>query len=129
MTGSGELPKAEKVEYDLRQSLNTLEQRSRTLTALLMGLVAFSAAYVLILLNGDTQRPAAHVWPWLLGVMFYLAGDVLGYIWFRVITIHLMKLLRQWEEEQEKAIAMEDGLENAEVDDDLEVIVSSDMEE
>ncbi|MCB1187139.1 hypothetical protein KDL29_08235 [bacterium] len=119
----------EKVEYDLRQSLTTLEQRSRTLTALLMGLVAFCAAYVLILLSGDTQRPVAHVWPWLLGVMFYLAGDVLGYIWFRVVSIHVIKVLRQWEEEQEKAVAMEDRLDSPEIDDDVEVIVSSEMEE
>ncbi|MCB1217330.1 MAG: hypothetical protein R3F46_14995 [bacterium] len=117
------------MEYDIRQSLTTLEQRSRTLTALLMGLVAFCAAYALILLSGDTQRPAAHVWPWLLGVMFYLAGDVLGYIWFRVVSIHVIKVLRQWEEEQEKVVNMEDGLDAHELDDEVEVIVPNGMEE
>lgn len=117
------------MENSIRQSLEYLEQRSRTLTALLMGLVAFTAAYALLLFDGSTSRPMAHIWPWLLGVMFYLAGDVLGYIWFRVISIHMMKIFRQWEEEQEKVISMEDGLEGEDLDDDLEVIVSSDMEE
>ena len=119
----------EKQENGLVGSLNTLEKRSRTLTALLMGLVAWTAAYVLILFDGSSSRPLAHIWPWLLGVMFYLAGDVIGYIWFRVVSIHLMKIFHQWEQEQDKVVAMEDRLEHEQLDDDVEVIVSSDMEE
>ena len=72
-----------------------IERRARTLTGLILAVVAFVATYGLMLYEGQTTRPAFHFYPWLLAAVFYLAGDLLAFVWFKTMLMQMLALMRQ----------------------------------
>lgn len=78
----------------IERQLAVLERRARTLTGIILGVAAFLAAYGLMLFEGLTDRPGFHFYPWLLGVVFYLAGDLLAFVWFKTVSLSMVTLLR-----------------------------------
>jgi hypothetical protein len=85
------------VEQEVQAALNDLERRCRSLTGLTLAMVAFVATYGILLVEGQTERPVFHFFPWLTGGLFYLAGDLLAMIWFNLVVAHLRTLLKQQE--------------------------------
>ncbi len=83
------------MEQHTGQELGRIERRSRTLTGLVLGAVAFAACYGLMVYEGQIERPAFLFYPWLLGFLFYFAGDLLAMVWFRSITAQLSALLER----------------------------------
>ena len=61
-------------------------------TALILALAAFGCCYGLLLLTHRLVTPGLLFYPWLAGGLFYLAGELLGLVWFRVMTRQLMAL-------------------------------------
>jgi hypothetical protein len=99
------------VEQQTEQELGRIERRSRTLNGLVLGAVAFLATYGLMFYEGQIERPAFLFYPWLLGVLFYLAGDLLGLIWFRAIAAQLRAQLEFQRKQQEaRRLAAQAGL-------------------
>lgn len=89
------------VEQQTGQELERIERRSRTLSGLVLGAVAFLATYGLMFYEGQVERPGFLFYPWLLGVLFYIAGDLLGLIWFRAIAAQMRAQLAQQRKEEE----------------------------
>jgi hypothetical protein len=89
------------VEQQTGQELGRIERRSRTLTGLVLGAMAFLATYGLMFFEGQVERPGYLFYPWLLGVLFYLAGDLLGLIWFRAIAAQLSAQLEHQRKQEE----------------------------
>jgi hypothetical protein len=89
------------VESPSGHELARLEKRIRTVTGLVLGAVAFLSAYGLMMYEGQIDRPAFLFYPWLLGVLFYLAGDLLGMVWFRVSTAQMRAMLDQQRKQDE----------------------------
>jgi Zn-dependent protease with chaperone function len=95
------------VDSQVKLKLAVLERRCRTLTGLILAVLAFAASYGILLYEGQTERPAFHFYPWLLAVLFYLGGDLLAWVWFKIIVMQLATLLsspryaQQPEESQE----------------------------
>jgi hypothetical protein len=99
------------VESPSGQELARLEKRIRTLTGLSLGAVAFLSAYGLMMYEGQTDRPAFLFYPWLLAVLFYLAGDLLAMVWFRVNTAQMRVMLDlQRKQEEARRLAKQAGL-------------------
>jgi len=78
-----------------------LEQRARMLTGSVLAVMALLACYSLLIFEEQLTRPAFHFYPWLAAVLFYLAGDLLAYIWFKVVTVKLEYMLAKLKIEQE----------------------------
>lgn len=88
-----------------------LEKRIRTVTGLTLGVLAFLSVYGLMLFEGQIERPAFQFYPWLLGVLFYLAGDLLALVWFRVNTSQMRVMLeRQRVQDEARRLASLAGL-------------------
>jgi hypothetical protein len=104
------------VEQQTGQELGRIERRSRTLTGLVLGALAFGASYGLMLYEGQIERPAFLFYPWLLGALFYFAGDLLAMIWFRSVTAQLTALLEQQHKDEEvrRMAELKAALESAE---------------
>lgn len=81
------------VEPEVRQQVAQIERRCRTLTGIVLAVLAFLASYGIMLFEGQVERPAFHFYPWLLAVLCYLGGDLLAWIWFRVVLSQLATLL------------------------------------
>ena len=91
------------VDPHIQQQVTWLEQRARMLTGSVLAVLALLACYGLLIFENQLTRPAFHFYPWLAAVLFYLAGDLLAYIWFKVVTIKLEYLLAKLKAEQEEA--------------------------
>lgn len=112
--------------------LQEMERRARSLTGATMGAVALAATYALLLFEDRTTEARAHVYPLIAGVLFYLAGDLIALIWFRLLASQLAGYIRKLEAELRQpprpAEAAEDdddiasGRSHAAVDDGVEVI-------
>jgi hypothetical protein len=112
------------VEQQTGQELGRIERRSRTLTGLVLGAVAFLATYGLMFYEGQIERPGFLFYPWLLGVLFYLAGDLLGLIWFHAIAAQLRAQLEfQHRQEEARRLVALAGLSEPEPPGDLDVEV------
>jgi hypothetical protein len=81
------------VDPQVKLKLALLERRCRTLTGLILAALAFIASYCIMLIEGQTDRPAFHFYPWVLAVLFYLGGDLLAWVWFKIIVMQLATLL------------------------------------
>lgn len=80
------------MDATLQAEFRALEARVRMSTALILALVAFGCTYGLLLVTHRLVSPGLLFYPWLAGGLFYLAGELLGLIWFRVITHQLLAL-------------------------------------
>jgi hypothetical protein len=80
------------MDEQLKGMLARMEGRARRATGLSLGLSGFACAYATALLRGQANEPAVLVFPALAGVCLYLAGELLGLIWFRVVTMQLLIL-------------------------------------
>lgn len=110
------------VEHQVQAALNQLERRCRSITGLVLAAVAFVATYGILLLEGQTERPAFHFYPWLTGVLFYLAGDLLAFVWFRLITLQLDSMLKNMEEQlRQEATLKRSVFEEEETEETVEV--------
>jgi len=81
------------MDSQVKLKLALLERRCRTLTSLILAVLAFAASYSILLLEGQTDRPAFHFYPWVLAVLFYLGGDLLAWVWFKIVVMQLATLL------------------------------------
>jgi hypothetical protein len=81
------------VDPRIDRQLLWLERRSRMLTGTVLAVLALATAYGLLIFEGQLTRPSFHFYPWLMAVMFYAAGDLLAYIWFKVLTLKLAAML------------------------------------
>ena len=102
----------------VQRQLALLERRSRTLTGIILAVVAFVATYGLMLFEGQVDRPGFHYYPWILAALFYLAGDILAFVWFKTVSIHLVVLLaakKRRAEEAEPDMAEDEGVEEVEI--------------
>jgi hypothetical protein len=86
-----------------RQRLAFMERKARSATGLILALASFAATYGLLLYEGQTARPGFHFYPLITGLCFYIAGDLLALVWFRVIVLQLQRMLRD-------GIPVENGL-------------------
>ena len=86
------------MDQQTQQGLVWLERRSRQLTGAVLAVVALVATYGLLIFEGQQGRPAFHVYPWLAAVLFYVAGDLLAYIWFKVLSMRLMAVFKAAEQ-------------------------------
>ena len=68
------------------------------MTGAVLAVVALVATYGLLIFEGQQGRPAFHVYPWLAAVLFYVAGDLLAYIWFKVVSMRLLAVFRATEQ-------------------------------
>jgi hypothetical protein len=72
-----------------------------------LAVVAFVATYGILLLEGQTERPVFHFYPVLTGVLFYLAGDLLALIWFKLVSLQLGTLLKEQEDKIRRELEAE----------------------
>lgn len=97
-----------------------------------MGAVALAATYALLLFTDQTADGRVHVYPLIAGLLFYLAGDLIALIWFRLLASQLAGYIRRLEAElraaERRRAAGEDDDEDpvetggAAADDGVEVI-------
>ncbi|MBN2082978.1 hypothetical protein JW859_12335 [bacterium] len=73
----------------VKQQLAWLERRSRFLTGAVLAIMVLAATYGLLLYEGQLSRPGLHFYPWLAAILFYIAGDLLAYVWFKVVAIRV----------------------------------------
>jgi hypothetical protein len=78
-----------------RQRLALMERKARSATGMILALASFAATYGLLLYEGQTARPGFHFYPLMTGLCFYVAGDLLAMVWFRVIVLQLQRMLRE----------------------------------
>src|SRR5688572_8744579 len=76
-----------------KRELAMLEARCRRMTGMTLGVVAFAASYSLLLIEGQTSRPGFHFYPWVLGLLMYLAGDLITLVWMRASAVEMSKLI------------------------------------
>ncbi len=76
----------------LQAELQSLERRVRTSTALILALVSFGCCYGLLLLTNRLISAPLFFYPWLVGGLFYVAGELLGLVWFRIMTRQLVAM-------------------------------------
>jgi hypothetical protein len=67
---------------------------------MVLAVVAFTAAYGVLLVEGQTDRPVFHLYPWLVAVLLYFAGDLLALIWFKLVGLQLQAMLREADRKQ-----------------------------
>ena len=77
----------------MQLQLAWLERRSRRLTGIVLAALALGASYSLLIFEGQLARQSLHFYPWVMAVLFYAAGDLLAYVWFKVVTLKLTALL------------------------------------
>ncbi len=94
----------------MEAALNQLERRCRSVTGMVLAAVAFAATYGILLLEGQSDRPAFHLYPWLVAVLFYLAGDLLALVWFKLVSLQLQSLLKDLEQKQEREAEVQRAL-------------------
>lgn len=86
------------MDQQTQNGLAWLERRSRQLTGAILAVLALIVTYGLLIYEGHQTRPAFHFYPWLAAVLFYFAGDLLAYVWFRVVSMRLQALWRAAEQ-------------------------------
>jgi hypothetical protein len=74
--------------------LADIERRCRTLTGMLLAVMAFIASYSIMLIEGQIERPVFHIYPWILAVLFYIGGDLLALVWFKVVVWQVLRILQ-----------------------------------
>jgi len=77
------------VDSRVKQQLAWLERRSRFLTGAVLAVLVLAATYGLLIYEGQLNRPGLHFYPWLAAILFYIAGDLLAYVWFKVVTLRV----------------------------------------
>jgi hypothetical protein len=82
-----------------QQDLQQMERRVRSLTGAILGAVAFAACYALLLVLDQTTEMRGHLYALIAGVLFYLAGDLLAMVWFRLLASQLQGYIRRLEQE------------------------------
>ena len=103
-------------------ALNQLERRCRIITGLVLAAVAFVATYGILLVEGQSDRPVFHIYPWLVAVLLYLAGDLLAMVWFKLVGIQLQRMVREMEQKLRlEAEVRRLALEGDETEDTLEM--------
>ncbi|MCC7477942.1 hypothetical protein IT575_05735 [bacterium] len=88
----------------LQAEFQSLERRVRASTALILAMVSFGCTFGLMLLTSRELNTPQLFYPWLVGGLFYLAGELLGLVWFRVMTRQLMAM-QEAQKRQLKAAA------------------------
>jgi hypothetical protein len=83
----------QKMDDQTRKELEDLETRARVLTGTVLAVIALVATYGLQLVEGTLSRPAAHFYPWLAAVLFFLAGQLIAIIWYRAVKLRLESLI------------------------------------
>jgi hypothetical protein len=102
--------------------LPELERRCRSVTGIVLAVVAFTACYGLLLVEDQTALPRAHFYPLIAAALFYLAGDLLALLWFRTMAAQLQAYLKH-QQRQRPAGAVAHGPEvDVDADDGVEVI-------
>lgn len=85
------------MDWHDRQQLAWLERRSRLLTGLILAALALAASYGWLFFGGEVTLTARqHFYAWMIAVLFYFAGDLLAYVWFKVVCIRLDMMLRDF---------------------------------
>jgi hypothetical protein len=103
--------------------LQELERRCRTVTGVVLAVVAFAACYGLLLVEDQTALPRSHFYPLIAGALFYLAGDLLAMLWFRILAAQVQAFLEHQERQAKAAPAPAPGPEvDVDADDGVEVI-------
>jgi len=99
-----------------RQQLAWLERRCRMLTGIILAALALAAGYGWLFFSGQANLDGRqHFYAWLVAALFYFAGDLLAFIWFRVVTVRLELMLAQLRRElQRQAGALEEEEETLE---------------
>lgn len=112
-------------------SLSKMERQARSLTGAAMSAVALAACYALLVLQDQTGDPRMHLYPLIAAALFYLAGDIVALIWFRLLASQLQLFVRYLEQPQQQQASRrgpgeaseEDEAESvAEGDDGVEII-------
>lgn len=83
----------QKMDDQTKKELDDLETRARVLTGTVLAVIALVATYGLQLVEGTLSRPAAHFYPWLAAVLFFLAGQLIAIIWYRAVKLRLESLI------------------------------------
>jgi len=79
-----------------RLQLAWLERRCRLLTGIILAALALAAGYGWLFFSGQVNLDGRqHFYAWLIAALFYFAGDLLAFIWFRVVTVRLELMLAQ----------------------------------
>ena len=95
------------MEQQLQQQIAALEAKTRQMTGIVLGMVAFVATYALMAIQGSFLQPSSHVFPWMLGVLFYFAGQLLALIWFRTFVTQLRSLIEFAQVVEQKRMLLE----------------------
>jgi hypothetical protein len=82
------------VEQATRRQLAEIERRSRTLTGMLLAVMAFLASYSIMLVEGQIERPIFHLYPWIAAIICYIGGDLLALVWFKVVVLQVLRVLQ-----------------------------------
>ena len=83
------------MDPQVERQLAAIERRACTLTGITLAVVAFVGSYGLMLFEGQTARPAFHFYPWLMALVFYIAGHLLAWIWLKTMLMQIVAMFRQ----------------------------------
>ena len=111
-----------------RQQIAWLERRCRTSTGLVLAVLALAACYGLLFFDGQMNRGGSQqFYPWVVAVLFYFAGDLLAYIWFKVVSIRLEMIKEEVQQAWRRGMSVDNDIE-FEVDSGVEVVRPTEQE-
>lgn len=112
-----------------RQQLAWLERRCRTTTGFVLAVLALAACYGLLFFEGQMNRGGSqHFYPWMVAVLFYFAGDLLAYVWFKVVSVRLDMIKDEVQQAWRRGMAAQEGGDYDESDSDVEVVRPTEQE-
>lgn len=105
------------------QQLKWLERRSRLLTGTILGVLALAACYGLMFFGARTSPSARqHFYAWMVAVLFYFAGDLLAFVWFKVVCIRLEMMLNDFKQSLRQQLVNEQAEEETLSAADVEIV-------
>jgi hypothetical protein len=112
-----------------RQQLVWLERRCRTTTGFVLAVLALAACYGLLFFEGQMGRSSTqHFYPWMVAVLFYCAGDLLAYIWFKVVSVRLEMIKEEVQQAWQRGMAAGSSLAEEDTDSGVEVVRPTEQE-
>jgi hypothetical protein len=105
------------------QQLKWLERRSRLLTGTILAVLALAACYGWLFFGGQVNISAQqHFYAWMVAVLFYFAGDLLAFVWFKVVCIRLEMLLDDFKQSLRRQLVAEEAEEETLSAADVEIV-------